>query len=379
MTLTEHDRNNALLVENLQEYLLARDLTPLRIPDNVLPMTTTKVRKDIYQGITDRITALSLSENKLIWRKTWKATDGGSMYPRSVATGKLYRGINPWLLWGSALENGYQSSYWATYDQWATQAKAVKEGKRWVHPEGLDFGVRKGEKATKIVFWTKLSKEVIDEVTGKKSTKRFFILREFSVFNQDQVHQVSLPKKFQPTEVDDQPVFNPIEEAEAIAAGYTEVPIGYGGDRAYYSPGGDRIQMPERIAFTTPEEYYSTLFHEMGHSTGHQSRLARPDLMEMHRFGDESYSKEELVAEMTAAMLAGMAGIENVTINNSAAYLQGWLSKLQSEPKLLVQAAAQAQKAADWILGIKWSDKPEEGASNDAEAAEGAAREEVLV
>jgi antirestriction protein ArdC len=333
-------------------------------------MTTTKrssanPRHDIYQGIVDRLSALSLSEQKLFWRQTWKATNGGSSYPRSVATGKLYRGINVWLLWGAALENGYQSSYWATYDQWAQQAKAVKDGKRWVHPDGLDFGVRKGEKATKIVFWSKLSKDVIDEVTGKKSVKRFFILREFSVFNQDQVHQGTLPQKFQPTEVDDQPEFNPIEEAEAIAQGYTEVPVHHGGNRAYYSPSRDFIGMPERVAFDTPEEYYSTLFHEYGHSTGHKSRLARPDLLEMHHFGDDSYTKEELVAEMTAAMLAGIAGIENVTLNNSAAYLQGWLSKLQSEPKWLVQAAAQAQKAADWILGIKWADE-------DAKAPEAA-------
>jgi antirestriction protein ArdC len=337
-------------------------------------MTTTRKsskspRQDIYQGITDRITALSLSEEKLIWRKSWKALDGGSGFPRSVATGKLYRGINVWLLLGAALENGYQSSYWATYDQWAQQAKAVKEGNRWVHPEGLDFGVRKGEKATKIVFWSKVTKEVIDEVTGKKSTKRFFILREFSVFNCDQVHQGSLPQKFQPTEVEDLPEFNPIEEAEAIAQGYTEVPVHHGGNRACYSPSLDLIQMPERVAFDTSEEYYSTLFHEYAHSTGHAKRLARPDLLEMHHFGDDSYSKEELVAEMTAAMLAGIAGIENVTLNNSAAYLQGWLSKLQSEPKLLVQAAGQAQKAADWIQGIKWAEDGSEAPEAAPEAA----------
>lgn len=322
-------------------------------------VTPAKPRKDIYQSVVDRITALSLAEGRLIWLKDWKATDGGgSMFPRSVSTGKLYRGINLWLLLGEAMEKGYASTFWATYDEWARQAGAVKEGNSWIHPDGADFGVRKGEKGTKVIWWGSFVKEEKDEATGKVRKVRIRFPKEFTVFNQDQVHQTTLPKKFQPVAPEDDETtmtFNPIAEAQAIADGYDEVRIVSGGDRAFYSPGGDYIGMPEAIAFNKPESYYSTLFHEMGHSTGHASRLGRKDLMEMHHFGDTSYSKEELTAEMTAAMLCGIAGIENETIDNSAAYLQGWLSKLQSEPKWLMQAASQAQYAADWIQGIHWT------------------------
>jgi antirestriction protein ArdC len=319
-------------------------------------VTPAKPRKDIYQDVVDRITALSLAQKKLIWLMDWKATDGGSMFPRSVSTGKLYRGINQWLLLGESLEHGYQSVYWATYDEWARQAGAVKEGNSWVHPDGLDFGVRKGERCTKVIWWGSFVKEEKDEVTGKTKKVRIRFPKEFNVWNQDQVHQGSLPKKFQPRdEAEDAPVFDAIEAAEAIANGYTEVQVRHGGNRAYYSPSADFIGMPEATAFNKPESYYSTLFHEMGHSTGHASRLARKDLMESHHFGDTSYSKEELTAEMTAAMLCGISGIENSTIDNSAAYLQSWLSKLQEQPKWLMQAASQAQYAADWIQGIRWT------------------------
>ena len=109
--------------------------------------------------------------------------------------------------------------------------------------------------------------------------------------------------------------------------------------------------MPEKETFDGPEEYYSTLFHEFTHSTGHKARLNRPGITETHYFGDEIYSKEELIAEMGAAMLSGVVGIENKTIKNSASYIQSWLGKLKEDKKLVVHAAAAAQKAADFILG----------------------------
>lgn len=340
-------------------------------------VTEPKPRKDIYSDIANKLIELSLAQQKLVWHMEWKHLGlgpTGLAMPRSVASGKLYRGINPWLLMAAILENGWKSQWFATYDEWARLSGAVKDDKgRWSHPEGIDFGVRRGEKGTKIVFWSKIHVDakdangnlIMDPETGKAKRKRIFILREFTVFNQDQCYQEALPKKFQPTpeaevEEETEPAFDPIAEAEAILAGYTEVEIRHGGDRAYYSPGGDYIGMPERHQFERAEAYYSTAFHECGHSTGHRSRLARPDLMESHHFGDTSYSKEELTAEMTAAMLCGIAGIENATIDNSAAYLQHWVAKLRDEPKWLVQAAAQAQKAADWILGIRYQDCEEE-------------------
>jgi antirestriction protein ArdC len=142
-----------------------------------------------------------------------------------------------------------------------------------------------------------------------------------------------------------------IAEAEAIVATMPSPPsISYdGGYQAYYGPLTDSIHLPNRNGFDSASEYYSTLFHELGHSTGHQSRLNRPTLTEVVPFGSETYSKEELVAEFAAAFLSGVSGIE-ATINNSAAYINGWLKKLKSDPKLVVLAASQGQKAADHIL-----------------------------
>ena len=125
----------------------------------------------------------------------------------------------------------------------------------------------------------------------------------------------------------------------------------HGEARAYYRPATDTVNMPERRLFPKAEHYYSVLYHELTHSTGHPSRLARETLRDMVAFGDTNYSKEELCAEMGAAYLCGVAGIANETVDNSAAYIAGWLSTLRNDPRLVIAAAAQAQKAADFILG----------------------------
>jgi antirestriction protein ArdC len=126
--------------------------------------------------------------------------------------------------------------------------------------------------------------------------------------------------------------------------------IKYGGDRAFYSPILDYVALPNKTAFTSPEEYYGTLFHELGHATGHANRLARKSILEPSYFGSHEYSKEELISECCSAFVSGHAGIENKTIENSAAYIQGWLKALKNDKTLLVQAAAQGHKAADYIL-----------------------------
>jgi antirestriction protein ArdC len=132
--------------------------------------------------------------------------------------------------------------------------------------------------------------------------------------------------------------------------------------KAFYSPSGDFVGMPALAEFKTAEDYYSVLFHELTHSTGHQSRLNRKGVSgsegNWSAFGSTPYAKEELVAEMGAAFLCGEVGISERTIDNSAAYVASWLQRLKDDAKLVVQAAAQAQKAADWVLG-KWHDEPQ--------------------
>ena len=128
--------------------------------------------------------------------------------------------------------------------------------------------------------------------------------------------------------------------------------------RAAYSPGRDTVTMPSRTAFESQAEYYSTLFHELTHSTGHAKRLGREGFDRPQMFGSESYSREELIAEMGSAMLCGLAGIEQSTLANSAAYLKSWIARLKSDSKLVVSAASATQKAADYIRGESPKDSP---------------------
>ena len=132
----------------------------------------------------------------------------------------------------------------------------------------------------------------------------------------------------------------------------------HGGDAAYYSPLGDQIHMPPRESFISDPHYWQTVFHEAAHSTGHKDRLGRlPSIENLPRFGSEDYSREELVAEMTAAFLMGTANLDAPqAIQQSAAYLSSWAKKIKDDPRMLLTAGAQAQKAADHILGVKPSE-----------------------
>jgi len=247
---------------------------------------------------------------------------------------KAYRGINVWVL-ASA---GYSSPYWLTYRQ----------------AQEIGGYVRKGEHGSPVVFWKWLEKgeESQDGEETDSTSRQVPIARLYTVFN---VQQCELPERLRPLLAIDNALgadtHQQIAACEQIIAHMPQRPaIQHGEARAYYRPLADTVNMPARSLFPKTEHYYSVLFHELTHATGHASRLDRATLRDMLAFGDTNYSKEELCAEMGAAYLCGMAGIVNETVDNSAAYLQGWLSKLRNDKKLLVQAAAQAQKAADFIL-----------------------------
>jgi antirestriction protein ArdC len=289
---------------------------------------------DVYQVITDKIIAM-LDAGTAPWHKPWSATSG---MPLSMSSGKHYRGINVWLLGMEAMAKGYTSPWWGTYNQIAARGGQVAEG----------------QTSTQVILWKPILK--IDEASGKKIA--FFMLRTFNVFNAEQTEDMSalgLPE--QDTNVDNDN--EAIAECEGAVRQYLAAgpSLANGGDRAYYSPSQDHVQMPERDAFDDSARYYGALFHELTHSTGHATRLARPDLMEAHAFGDESYSREELVAEMGASFLSGITGIDVVTLPNSAAYLESWITVLQGDNKLIIKAAAAAQKAAELILGVTHEDK----------------------
>jgi antirestriction protein ArdC len=174
------------------------------------------------------------------------------------------------------------------------------------------------------------------------------LLRYYRVWNLEQTRGL----KAQPTEAEPDRQRDPIAACEALVTGYPHAPaLAEHPSQAFYRPGEDTVHIPRLGRFETAEDYYSTLFHELTHSTGHAARLNRPTLKDALRFGDTNYSKEELVAEMGAAYLCGLAGIENHTIDQSASYLDHWLRRLRRDHRLLVLAAAQAQKAVDHITG----------------------------
>jgi antirestriction protein ArdC len=266
-----------------------------------------------YDIITERIIAM-LESGTAPWSKTWKVQRG---MPRNMVSGRAYRGINVWLLHSAQ----YESPFWLTYRQ-ATE---------------LGGNIKRGEKSMPAVFW-KLA-EVADQKTGEEV--KIPLLRYYSVFNLAQVEGLKATPAIEAKEP---------TPADQIVAGYPNAPkINHGMAAAFYDPSADAIGMPLPSRFNTQADYFGTLFHEMAHSTGHSRRLNR---LVPAQYGSENYSKEELVAEMCSAFLCAQAGLER-HLDNSASYIAGWLKALKNDHKLVVNAAACAQKAADHILNIK--------------------------
>ena len=213
--------------------------------------------------------------------------------------------------------------------------------------------VKKDEKGSKVVFW-KISKFVKEKTSNEDGENEEVYGRKFTpfiwtVFNIDQIEGIDFCIK-----VVEERVFSPIETCDSIISGFRDCPnIVHNGDDAYYSPLKDFINMPEKVSFKGDEQYYSVLFHEMIHSTGHGSRLGRfSERPALAGFGSVEYSKEELIAEMGASYLNAFAGIKDANFKNFLAYLKGWLKPLQNDPKMLIYAAQKAHQAANYILGI---------------------------
>ncbi len=275
----------------------------------------------VYEIVTQKIIK-QLESGVAPWRKPWTCQT-----PANLLTQKEYRGLNVFTL-GS---QGFPSRFWLTYNQ------ATKLGGR----------IRKGQKSSPVIFWNIGDEQETTAQDGAKETSRPFLLRYYSVFNLSQAEGIDIPASLlQETRTND-----PIETCEQIVTNMPVPPAFEQSDKAWYSPTNDVVGMPARGLFHSSEEYYATEFHELAHSTGHAKRLCRENFDNPVSFGSESYSKEELIAEMTAAMLCGIAGFEQRILENSAAYLKTWIARLKSDSRLLVSAASQAQKAADFIQG----------------------------
>jgi len=285
------------------------------------------------ERITERITSL-LEQGTVPWQKPWKAKTG---LPRNIVTKFPYRGINIVLL----LSMSYESPFWLTFRQ------AMM----------LGGTVRKGEKACPIVFWKQ--RAVKDKKTEEE--RRIPLLRIYHVFNAAQCDGIG---DAPPPDAWAEPCT--VRKPDEIVANMPHRPvIKHGMTRAFYSPSDDMVGMPMRERFNREEEFYSGLFHELTHATGHETRLNRPTLTDKSGFGSDPYCKEELIAELGAAFLCGHAEIVDRTIDNSAAYIKGWLERLKRNKSLIIQAAAQAQRAADFILGRHF-DEPEDGVTAKA-------------
>ena len=217
--------------------------------------------------------------------------------------------------------------------------------------QDLGGRVKKGEKANLVILWLWVDENAdkrSHEVVGRKHP----MLRYYFVFNVSQC--TGLPVK--PEQLELKPN-DPIETCEGIVAAMPNRPkIVHNESEAYYQPWADFINMPKIQVFESSNAYYATLFHELIHSTGHEDRLNRKELMEMTKFGSELYSIEELTAEIGSCYLTSYAGIAVNGLTNSVAYLQGWLNRLKQDKKFIVYASAHAQKAVDYILNIKHED-----------------------
>lgn len=271
----------------------------------------------VYELITNMIIEM-LDKGVVPWHRPWNVP-----MPMNLVSKKEYRGVNVLTL--SFTE--FASPYWLTYRQ-------AKE---------LGGHVKPGAKGLPIVYWNWIKAKKMGSEDEADNSIPF--LKYHTVFNLEQCEGIPIP--------DDSKAGNkPLDQCERIIERMPNKPIIlHKGDEAFYSPKSDRVTLPNKENFESIEEYYSTLFHEIVHSTGHESRLNRICLKEPHAFGSDTYSKEELIAEIGSSFLCSMTGIESKTLTNQIGYINGWLNRLRNDKRLIITASAHAQKAVDYIRG----------------------------
>jgi antirestriction protein ArdC len=282
-------------------------------------------KADVYRKVTDAIiNAIETGVGN--WRMPWHTSGRYAFSPLNVTSRKAYRGVNTLCLWAAAQAKGYDSGEWGTYKQWQERGAQVL----------------KGEKATTVVFWkfANESAESQDDGNQTASSSRLIFTRGYSVFNAAQVDG------YAPKADPDMPVAERIERADAFfrAIGAN---VKHGGNRAYYAPDADYIQMPLFGAFVENVAYYSTLAHEHIHWTAPASRCDR-ELGK--RFGDNAYATEELIAELGAAFTCAHLGLSTEPREDHAQYIQSWLRVLKADKRAIFSAASKAQHAADFMV-----------------------------
>ena len=300
-------------------------------------------RASLYDEITDKIIA-ELEAGRIPWVQPWgtAAAKAPLAMPKNAATGRHYSGINVLILWGAVVEHGFPGQSWLTF----RQALA------------LGGNVRKGERGTTVVYADRFVPD--DEKRRARETgedaQAIPFLKRFTVFNAAQCE--NLPDDIAIVAPPPPPgLIEPKVEALIRATG---IDFRIGGNRAFYVPALDYVQVPPPQAYFEPINWHRTALHELGHATGHPSRLGR-DMT--GGFGTKKYAFEELVAEMNAAFCCASLGI--VPTVRHADYIGSWLEVLREDNRAIVRAASQASKATDWLLGFT----PVDGAEVSAEPA----------
>lgn len=291
-------------------------------------MSTNEKQFDLYATVTNRIMEL-LKQGTVPWRRPWSSAGP----PMNAITKRVYQGINLWML----LSLSYENNLFLT----------------WQQLKSLNASVKRGETGHIVVYWQAIEQtkqedpfeEQNEQTVDQQKPK--MQLRYHKVFNVDQC--IGIPASVFLSNHEYQR--NPLTACQQVIVGMQDLPIiKHGKGEAYYVAATDTINMPKMKSFASNEAYYTTLFHELVHSTGHEKRLSRKSMTDMAEFGGELYSLEELVAELGTCYLGAYAGILEKEIENSAAYIGGWLSKLENDNRFIISASTQAQKACDYIL-----------------------------
>lgn len=295
---------------------------------------------DTYKRITDFVIE-QLEHGEVIWRKGWNELG----LPQNIVSGNQYKGWNSFLLNFITMHKGFKTPYFITYKQ------AMSAGGT----------IRRGQKGFTIIYWATVeNKSKIIEVDGEEEFLTYRLPKGHTVFNIDQTQGITYPKIEKQLRSHTEKIYACEKLIDAMPKKPT---VMHGRDEPYYNKITDCISIPPVEQFCSDEQYYATLFHELAHSTGHTTRLNRSELMQADGFGKEQYSKEELTAELAAAFLCAVSGIEQQTINNSAAYIKSWLKVLRNDKKLILKAATQAQAATGFILNKSFEPRQESTAS----------------
>ena len=285
--------------------------------------------KDIYAQVTAKIVA-DLENGVRSWNQPWAARGGGEVTIPVRHNGVAYRGVNVLLLWIEAMRKGFSSPKWMTYNQ----------------AQQMGGQVRKNERGSMVVFTKPLEFTQTDDA-GEQVERKINLLRRYTVFNVEQID--GLPSECYPQPEPVRSLAERIETADNFVTA-TSANVRHGGDKAFYAPATDIVQMPPFERFIGKEAYYGTLLHELTHWTGHESRLKR-EFGKM--FGDKVYANEELVAELGAAFLCASLGITPEIREDHAAYIGDWLSIMKEDNRAIFRAAAHGQRAADFLNGLQ--------------------------